>query len=260
MLHNNLKFLLFVLLTLLLSGCLNEDTQPQKEEQSVMGPIVLNLSGIEVFTDEGTRAAQTLDDYTGYVFTLNGTAVESGTVTNQVITLDGTGSAIIEAGTYTLTASNLATSQTGNGCPYYNGTSAEFTLSVGGTQSVSIGSEEHPLTPQNVKLTIVYDDDGDDTARDTFAELYGSGTFTVGTRTVNLTSGSTVAYFPVGAGTVNYTLAAPALSGSHVTDITAATGSISVEAGKAYTLTLKADPVSGELIPVVSGTHTGKFD
>lgn len=256
--HISPKPLLFALLTLLLSGCLNEDTQPQKEEQSVMGRIVLNLSGIEVFNDAETRAAQTLDDYTGYVFTLNGTAVESGTVTNQVITLDGAGSAIIEAGTYTLTASNLAASQTGNGCPYYNGTSAEFTLSVGGTQSVSIGSEEHPLTPQNAKLTIDYEDDGDRTDKDTFADFYGNGTFTASGRAINLTSPSTVVYFP--AGTVNYTIAVAALAGSHVTDITSATGTIDLTAGCYHTLTLRANPVTGELIPVVSGTHTGKFD
>ena len=85
MLHNSPKKLMLALLALLplLSGCLNEETQPQPE-QSVTGRIVLNLSDIEVYTDAKTRA--TLEDFTGYVFTLNGTAVESGTVTNQEIT------------------------------------------------------------------------------------------------------------------------------------------------------------------------------
>lgn len=242
--HNNPKYLAFTLLALplLLSGCLNEDTQPQPE-QSVTGRIVLNLSDIEVYTDAETRA--TLEDFTGYVFTLNGTAVESGTVTNQEITFDGD-VAVIEAGRYTLTASNLAASQMGNGSPYYEGTSAEFNLGVGGTQPVSIAMG----APKNAKLTIVQDG--------TFSSKYGNATFTVGTREINLSSTPTVAYFPVGA--VSYTITAPALSGSHVTDISGATGSITVEAGKAYTLTLSANPVTGELIPVVSGTHTGQFD
>jgi hypothetical protein len=33
-----------------------------------------------------------------------------------------------------------------------------------------------------------------------------------------------------------------------------------VEAGHAYTLTLKANPVTGILLPVVGGEHNGTFD
>ena len=249
--HNSSKFLAFALLMLLplLSGCLNEDTQPQPE-RSVEGRIVLSLSGIEVFTDAETRAAQTLDDYTGYVFTLNGTAVESGTVTNQVITLDGAGSAIIEAGTYTLTASNLAASQTGNGCPYYEGTSAEFNLGVGGTQPVSIAMG----APKNAKLTIVEDDA-------TFSSKYENATLSIGGRTFNLSpeATGTIAYLPAGT-SVSYTVSAAAKRGSHVTDITSATGTIDLTAGCYHTLTLRANPVTGELIPIVSGSHNGEFD
>jgi len=248
--HNSSKFLAFALLMLLplLSGCLNEDTQPQPE-RSVEGRIVLSLSGIEVFTDAETRAAQTLDDYTGYVFTLNGTAVESGTVTNQEITFDGD-VAIVEAGRYTLTASNLAASQEGNGCPYYEGTSAEFNLGVGGTQPVSIAMG----APKNAKLTIVEDDA-------TFSSKYENAKLAIGGRTFHLSpeATGTIAYLPAGT-SVSYTVSAAAKRGSHVTDITSATGTIDLTAGCYHTLTLRANPVSGELIPVVSGTHTGKFD
>jgi hypothetical protein len=237
-----------------------------------MGRFVLNIADMGGYVDVQTRTTQPLpsEQYVNYTYTLSGISFITGNPVNlanrPLSELFGATPMEVEAGTYTLTVKGNATmkeaSETGNGTPYYEGTSVDnsgqettFDIHVEETTNVSA-----LLKPKNVKLTIVYDDDGDATARDTFAELYGSGTFTVGTRTVNLTSGSTVAYFPVGAGTVNYTLAAPALSGSHVTDISEATGSITVEAGKAYTLTLKADPVSGELIPVVSGTHTGKFD
>lgn len=239
---------MFALLALLplLSGCLNEDTQPQPE-QSVTGRIVLNLSDIEVYTDAETRA--TLEDFTGYVFTLNGTAVESGTVTNQKITFDGD-VAIVEAGRYTLTASNLGASQEGNGCPYYEGTSDEFNLGVGGTQPVSIAMG----APKNARLTIVQE-------TETFSAKYENATLSIGGRTFNLSpeATGTIAYLPAGT-SVSYTVSAAAKRGSHVTDITSATGTIDLTAGCYHTLTLRANPVTGELIPIVSGSHTGEFD
>ena len=248
MLHNSPKKLMLALLALLplLSGCLNEETQPQPE-QSVTGRIVLNLSDIEVYTDAKTRA--TLEDFTGYVFTLNGTAVESGTVTNQEITFDGD-VAIIEAGRYTLTASNLATSQEGNGCPYYEGTSAEFNLSVGGTQPVRIAMG----APKNAKLTIVQESE-------TFSAKYENATLSILGRTFNLSpeAAGTIAYLPAGT-SVSYTVSAAAKAGSHVTDISSVTGTIDLSAGCYHTLTLRANPVTGELIPIVSGEHNGEFD
>lgn len=260
--HNSSKYLAFALLamTMLLSGCLSEDTQPQPE-QSVKGRVVFAAPEIEVYTAaEITRSSvQTLSDYTGYTYTLTGTSLIDEHAINQsgaLATLMSGAPMEMEAGTYRLTVSNESATQTGQGFPTYSGYS-DFTLHVDQTLSVTIAMGK----PSNTKLTIVLDNDEDD-AKDTFAELYESVTFTADGRQINLSDAvaGTVAYYPVGTGTLNYTIQAAAQSGSHVTDISGATGSITVEAGKAYTLTLSANPVTGELIPVVSGTHTGEFD
>lgn len=247
--HNSSKILTFALLLLLplLTGCLNEDTQPQPE-QGVKGRIVLSLVGMEGYVDAQTRATQTLTNYDGYTYTLTGTSLidahsisESGTLAS----LMNASSLEIEAGNYRLTVSNESGTQSGIGFPTYSGYQ-DFTLHVDDVVKVSINMGK----PSNAKLTIV--EDG------TFSSKYGNATFTVGTREINLSSTPTVAYFP--AGSVGYTLTARAKSGSHVTDIVGATGTIAVEAGKAYTLTLSANPVTGELIPIVSGSHNGEFD
>ena len=269
MLHNSPKALLIAFLIVLLSGCLNEDTQPQPE-QGVKGRIVLNIADMEAYTDAGiTRAVQTLpsSEYSKYTYTLTGRSLidnQPVSKTGVLTELMGNANMEVEAGTYTLTVRGGATlktaSETGYGDAYYEGTSvdvngdqATFDIHVGSTTNVNV-----LLKPANAKLTIDYEDDGDRIDKDTFADFYGNGTFTASGRAINLTSPSTVVYFP--AGTVNYTIAVEALAGSHVTDITSATGTIDLTAGCYHTLTLRANPVTGELIPVVSGTHTEKFD
>ena len=249
---NTPKTILWLLALLVaVSGCQQEDTLPQEEEQSVMGRIVLNMTDIDVYVDAQTRSTQTLNNFDGFVFTLTGTAVESGTVTDKQITFVNR-SAVIEAGTYTLTASNQAASQTGNGCPHYEGTSSEFTLSVGGTTTVSIGSEKDPLTPQNSRLQLTIDG--------SFSNLYNTPTVTLDPagRNLSFTTASPV-YFP--AGSVSYSITAAAKSGKHVTDISGASGTITVSAGMAHTITLTASPVTGEIIPLIGGDpYTGVFD
>ena len=263
MLHNSPKKLLFALLTLLLSGCLNEDTQLQPE-LSGKGRIVLNLSDIEVYTDaEVTRSVQTLDDLTGYVFTLNDGTTDyvvpfelSTDANNQTIAVG-----YFEAGTYTsLTVSNKAAAGNGYSAPYWEGCySSPISFSVGGTVNVSIDMGK----PQNAMVVV------DSTNNAVFAEKYEHVrlTLTDGTHSTTIakagtTGCSTEAYFPAldTGTTLNYTLTARAKSGSHVTDITSARGSITVVRGNQHTITLNADPVTGILIPVVSGTHTGEFD
>ena len=249
MLHNSSKTILWLLLLFTVISCRQEDTLPQIEERNVKGRIVLSLSDIEVFTsDAGTRA--TLDDYTGYVFTLNGTAVESGTVTNQEITFDNN-VAIIEAGTYTLTASNLTASLVDNGCPYYEGTSDQFTLGVGGTQPVSIAMG----APKNARVTLEQAESFSTRYTDVRVKL------TVGGRSIDLgnaTGCEAEAFFP--AGTIDYTITAEARSGSHVTDISSASGTVTLTAGKHHVISLTASPVTGEIITLIEGTHTGEFD
>lgn len=253
MLRNSPKTILWLLpLLLAVTGCQQEDIQ-LPEERNVMGRIVLNLSDIDVYVDAQTRATQTLNAvFPNFVFTLNGTDVENVSV-NKTISFEN-GVAIIKAGTYTLTASNLAASQTGNGCPHYEG-SASFTLEAGETQTVSIGSEEYPLTPQNAKVTLKQEG--------SFSTLYINVrvTLTAGGRSVDIgdaTGCETEAFFP--AGTVSYSITAKAIKNTHVTDITGATGTITLQAGKAYTITLAASPVSGQIIPLIEGTHSDYFD
>lgn len=249
MLHNSPKTILWLLpLLLAVTGCQQEDIQ-LPEERNVMGRIVLNLSDIDVYVDAQTRATQTLNAvFPNFVFTLNGTDVENVSV-NKTISFEN-GVAIIKAGTYTLTASNLAASQTGNGCPHYEG-SASFTLEAGETQTVSIGSEEYPLTPQNAKLLLAIDA--------SFSALYDTPTVTLDPtgRNLSFTTASPV-YFP--AGTLSYSITAAAKPDTHITDITGATGTITLQAGKAYTLTLAASPVTGQIIPIIEGTHNDVFD
>jgi len=235
-----------------------------------MGRFVLNIADVEAYTEaEVTRSVQALlsSEYSNYTYTLTGTSSidnQPVSMTGSLTELMGSTNMEVKAGRYTLTVKGNAdlktASETGNGTPYYEGTSVDandapttFDIHVGSTTNVNV-----LLKPANAKLTIDYEDDGDRTDKDTFADFYGNGTFTASGRAINLTSPSTVVYFP--AGTVNYTIAVAALAGSHVTDITSATGTIDLTAGCYHTLTLRANPVTGELIPIVSGSHTGEFD
>ena len=64
------------------------------------------------------------------------------------------------------------------------------------------------------------------------------------------------AYFPTGA----LTVAATARLGSQVTEIIPLANAIQLAAATANTLNLDIDPVSGTVIPINSGQHTGEFD
>ena len=248
--HNSLRNLLFVILTLFLSGCMNEDT-PLQYEQSAKGRIVLSTAEIEGYTDAGvTRSVQTLSDYTGYIFTLNGTSAIDGHTVNQTVNLAG-GPVEVDAGTYTLTVSNESATQTGKGFPTYTGTSDEFTLHVLETEAISIAMGK----PSNSKVTVEQ--------TSAFSEKYNNVrvTLTAGGRSVDLgnaTGCETEAFFP--AGSVSYTISAAARVNSHVTDINSITGSIPVTAGKHHVISLTINSVTGEIVPIISGTHTGEFD
>lgn len=248
--HNSsVTFLWLLSLLLAATGCQQDDMRLQGEHGG-KGRIVLALSDIQVFTDDVVTRT-TLDDYSGFVFTLNGTTVDGWTVRDSVITFTDN-AAFIEAGTYSLSAQNLEASQTGSGCAYYSGATAEdFTLTVGGTTAVSISLG----APQNAKLTIAYSD--------AFAAKYQNVrmTLTRDERSVDLGSADgcqPAACFP--AGSVSYVLSATAKSGSYVSDISAVAGSLTLAAGKHSTVTLTLNAVTGEIIPLVEGTHSGEFD
>ena len=234
-------------------SCQQEELRQQ--ETKGMGRIVLSSSDIAVFiSDAVTRA--TLDNYTGYVFTLNGTTVDGWTVQDSVITFTNN-AAIIEAGTYRLSANNDVASApaNGKGCANYSGQSGVFSLSIGGTTTVTIGSAQNPLTPKNSRVTVEQ--------TSAFSEKYNNVrvTLTAGGRSVDLgnaTGCETEAFFP--AGSVSYSITAAARVNSHVTDINSITGSIPVTAGKHHVISLTINSVTGEIVPIISGTHTGEFD
>lgn len=248
--HNSSKTILWLLLLFIVISCRQEDTLTQIEERNVKGRIVLSLSDIEVFTsDAETRAA--LDDYSGFVFTLNGTTVEGETVRDRVITFTNN-AAIIDAGKYSLSANNDAASVTGNGCANYSGTTTEnFTLTVGGSTTVSISMG----APKNARVTLEQ--------AESFSTRYTDVrvTLTAGSRSIDLgnaTGCEAEAFFP--AGTIDYTVTAAAKQGSHVTDISSASGTVTLTAGKHHVISLTANPATGEIIPLIEGTHTGEFD
>ena len=230
-------------------SCQQEDIQLH-EEQNVKGRIVLALSDIEVYTsDAPTRAA--LDNYSGFVFTLNGTTVGGWTVRDSVITFTNN-AAIIEAGNYSLSANNDAASVTGNGCANYSGTTTEnFNLAIGGSTTVSISMG----APKNARVTLEQ--------AESFSTRYTDVcvTLTAGSRSIDLgnaTGCEAEAFFP--AGTIDYTVTAAAKQGSHVTDISSASGTVTLTAGKHHVISLTASPVTGEIITLIEGTHTGEFD
>lgn len=255
---NSPKILLFMLLTLLLSGCMNEDTLPQKEEQSVMGRIVLNLSDIDVYVDAQTRAT-TLSNFDGYVFTLKGKTDKNVDVNDEIPFIASTDEdnkpiavGYFDAGTYKLTVSNQEASLDKNGCAYYEKTTEEsFHFDVGETIKLTIDMG----APQNAKVTLKQEG--------SFSTLYNNVcvTLTAGGRSVDIgdaTDCYSEAFFP--AGTLSYSISASAIRNSHVTDITGAEGTITLQAGKAYTITLTASPVTGQIIPLIEGTHNDVFD
>lgn len=260
MLHStpNRFIVALLALSLTVTGCLQEaDLKPQGKQEA-KGRIVLTLSDLEVYVDAPTRSTQTLSDFTGYTFTLNGEAVESGHV-SYGINFDENSTAIIEAGTYTLTASNRANAGNGYSAPYWEGTSSQFTLSVGGTQSVSIALGK----PRNAKILV------DSTTNEVFRTKYehvrltlSDGSHSTTIARAGTTGCVTEAYFPaLDEGTsLTYTLTARARLNSHVTDINSATGTITVTRGCQHTVTLTANGITGEIIPIVSGQHTGMFD
>jgi len=236
-------------------SCQQEDIQ-SSEKPNVKGRIVLAFSNIEVYTDDAVTRSSTLDNYTGFVFTLNGTTVDGWTVRDSVISFLNN-EAIIEAGTYRLSANNDAASApaNGKGCANYSGQSDQFFLTVGGTTTVTIGSDQDPLTPKNARITIEQDD--------SFSSLYNNVrvTLTAGGRSVDIGNAEgcySEAFFP--AGSVSYSITAAARSGSHVTDIIAVPGSFTVTAGKHHTISLAANPTTGEIIPLIEGTHSDYFD
>ena len=192
-----------------------------------------------------TRESQRLKSLTGYTLTLNSTTTEGETVTSQSITLDTINTAKLKAGTYTLTASNQTAATRGAGCPWHEGTSAQFTIAAGGNTAVTLDLGK----PKNAELKIVLSED--------FSANYGSLnlTFTDGKRVLSVTADSTLYLMP---GSIPYTLTADARQGTHIQDASLQ-GTLTLTAGTTQTLTLIVQPITG-LIRIETGDkHVCEF-
>lgn len=223
-----------------LTACQN-DTITGLDDTVATGRIVLNLQDVEVFTEVTNRATGNVADFT---YTLNGTATDGTTVTNQPVTFTE-GSAIVAAGTYTLTATSTTAQDV---APWYQGTSAEFTLGIGGTQSVAI----HLGAPKNAAIAVTFDA--------TFTALYENYSVTIGEHSLT-TAGNLYTAIP-DDGKITYTIKGFAKAGSHVTDIPkeGITGILTVAAGTSYPLNITAQSITDEMIGIGTGEHNGAFD
>ena len=225
---------LLLLSTVMLTACQTDDLPPIPQ-QAQTGRIVLSLSEVQLYTEGTTRADGNIADYT---YTLTNTA------TSEASTITFTdGSAIIPAGTYTLTATSKTTQ---DAAPWYQGTSDEFLIGIGGTQEVSINLGK----PKNVEVVVTFDE--------SFTNLYENYSVTIGGKSVS--ANSRLYAMP---GTITYTVKGSAKAGSHVSDIPASgiTGTINnAEAGISYPLNITASSISDLLIQIGEGTHNGEFD
>ena len=193
-----------------------------------------------------TRESQPPTSLTGYTLTLNGTTTEGETVPSQSITLDANNTAKLKAGTYTLTASNQTAATKDAGCPWHEGTSAQFTIAAGGNTAVTLDLGK----PENAELKIVLSG--------AFSNKYESLnlTFTDGNRVLSVTTASTLYLMP---GSIPYTLTADAGQGTHIQDASLQ-GTLTLTAGTTQTLTLSIQPITG-LIRIETGDkHDGEFE
>ena len=202
-----------------------------------MGILCLHMSSDEVYVQAGTRAVQTLTDWSGFLFTLG-----NGTVSTPLVFTDG--KAVIEAGTYTLSATNSASVDNGYSGALYSGAET-FSINAGEQKAVTLALGK----PKNSKVTVSLSSD--------FAEKYDLKTLTLndGTRDITISSAAQTAYFPAAATQLTYTLVANAKAGSHVQDITSATGTIAISAGTHTPITLNLNPIDPNLVIIETGTE-----
>lgn len=222
------------------SGCSNEDSQV--EIPASMGILCLNMSSDEVYVQAGTRAVQTLTDWSGYQFTL-----DNGSTSTPLVFTDGRAS--VAVGTYTLSASNSISVDNGYAGALYSGAET-FSINAGEQKAITLALGK----PKNSKVTVSLSSD--------FAEKYELKSLTLndGTRDITISSVSEAAYLPTSATQLTYTIVADAKAGSQVQDITSASGTVSIEAGKHTTLNLQINPIDPSLVVIETDTdYNGEF-
>lgn len=222
------------------SGCSNEDSQV--EIPASMGILCLNMSSDEVYVQAGTRAVQTLTDWSGFQFTL-----DNGTASTPLVFNNGRAS--VAVGTYTLHATNSASVDNGYSGALYSGAET-FSINAGEQKAVTLSLGK----PKNSKVTVSLSSD--------FAEKYELKSLTLndGTRDITISSVAQAAYFPTSVTHLTYTIVADAKAGSLVQDITSATGSITIDAGKHTTLNLQLNPIDPSLVVIETDTdYNGEF-
>lgn len=228
----------------------------QTDEEGIQGDgtgtLALSLGDAGLYTDLLTTRAETpVADLSKYVFTLNGTTISGATITDLVLEVEDDGTAKVNAGTYTITADNRIEANKEYGRPWYNGTSESFSITVNETTPVSISLGK----PKNARIMMAIDE--------SFSALYDSPTLTLSDteRSLTLTSSEQECYFIIPAsGALAYTITANAKAGSHATDMKPATGYVDIQAGYNTTITLKAHPATGVIIPVINEEYNGTFD
>ncbi len=241
--------LLLCAAALLLSACQQDNAEQPHPEGTAT--IRLALAGAQLFTDLQTRAEEPVADLSKYVFTISGTTISGAVVTDLTLDVAPEGTAQVNAGTYTLTANNREEANRGQGRPWYYGTSEAFTININETRTVDIALGK----PRNARITMAVDP--------SFSSLYENPVLTLsdGTRSITLNSTDQECYFIIPAsGALAYTITASALPGSHATDMPQSSGYVEVQAGYNTTITLKANPASGVIIPVTQGDYSGTFD
>lgn len=208
------------------------------------GTLRLLVQAEDSYLNIETRESQPL--LTDYTLTLNGTTTDSEAVTSQSITLDANNTAKLKAGIYTLTASNQTAATRDAGCPWHEGTSAQFTIAAGGNTAVTLDLGK----PKNAELQIVLSE--------AFLDKYESLnlTFTDGNRVLSVKTASTLYLMP---GSIPYTLTADARKDSHIQDASL-TGNLTLTAGTTQTLTLSVQPITGLIRIDTGGTHDGEFE
>jgi len=230
----------FLLATVMLTACQTEEMPPLGEGTKA-GCIVLSIPEVQLYTEGGTRAqaAANIEDFT---YKLNSVAGSSHVVSDSTIAFTS-GTAVLPAGTYTLTATSKIAQDAG---PWYQGTSDAFTVVKGDSKPVSINLGK----PRNTEVAVTF--------AESFTTLYENYSVTIGNHALQA-SGN---LYAMPGEKISYTIKGTAKAGSHVSDIPAdgITGTLNVAAGNSYPMNITASSISDLLIQIGEGTHNGEFD